>query len=395
MSIQQKGCFDFHGVFTAGCPVCLRWRDDPRYASLRDETVAAPVKRTRARRDTITGSSPRGTAGIVVNVRRRSCRTVKCPWLWSVLVDGVVKDSGECTTEQEASAEAQQSAAELRELLGLSIVRGEYEWVTSAKLAAEALDLAAKLPRGLAGIAGIPRSGMIPAAIVASHLHLPLFELAAGRLNLLGHGTRGVLPGEGPIAVIDDTVYSGRAMARARSAMQALKREAMFATIYCRPETVKSVDFHARLLPSPHLLEWNLLNCAVLAGNSIDPVFGRGVALDLDGVIVHDAQSGGPVLSPYLVPRTVAAPLIVTGRSEAARTETEGLLRAIGAKWSRLEMLPAVVPLTTETAAEHKARLYGESGCGFFVESCPIQAELIHRTSGKPVICPVAGKVWH
>lgn len=39
MSIQQKGCFDIHGAFTEGCPVCLRWRDDPRYESLRNGEV--------------------------------------------------------------------------------------------------------------------------------------------------------------------------------------------------------------------------------------------------------------------------------------------------------------------------------------------------------------------
>jgi hypothetical protein len=52
------------------------------------------------------------------------------------------------------------------------------------------------------------------------------------------------------------------------------------------------------------------------------------------------------------------------------------------------------VPLTAENAALHKARHYRGSGCGFFVESCPVQAEIIHRQTGLPVVCPIESKVW-
>ena len=41
--IHQKPCFEFHGEFQDGCRVCLRWRDDPRYAELRNGTAVAPA----------------------------------------------------------------------------------------------------------------------------------------------------------------------------------------------------------------------------------------------------------------------------------------------------------------------------------------------------------------
>jgi hypothetical protein len=87
--------------------------------------------------------------------------------------------------------------------------------------------------------------------------------------------------------------------------------------------------------------------------------------------------------------------LICTDRPESSRAFTEGQLRHRGVRWERLEMLPDSVPLTAENAALHKARHYRGSGCGFFVESCPAQAEIIHRETGLPVVCPIEGKVWH
>src|SRR4051812_30935758 len=53
------------------------------------------------------------------------------------------------------------------------------EWISTARLARDATLLAGLLPLDVAGIVGVPRSGLIPAAIVATYLHLPLYELTA------------------------------------------------------------------------------------------------------------------------------------------------------------------------------------------------------------------------
>jgi hypothetical protein len=58
-------------------------------------------------------------------------------------------------------------------------------------------------------------------------------------------------------------------------------------------------------------------------------------------------------------------------------------------------MLPDDVPLTTETAAAHKAKHYGPAGQQYFMESCPEQAAIIHRLTGKRVVCPIIDKVFH
>jgi len=273
-----------------------------------------------------------------------------------------------------------------------------FRWVSTAQLATDAALLAGKLPHDLSGIVGIPRSGLIPAAIVAAHLHLPLWRLAEdGSLHSLGHGSRGRndgLAGKAGqrLAVIDDTVYGGAAMRLARKNLRGIP--ALFAAVYVRPEARASVDVSAVELPSPHLLEWNLLNNGPFAGYAANAVYGKGLALDFDGIVCHDAESGGAVGSPYLLPRAHPCRLIATGRQERSRAVTEAWLRQHGVRWERLEMLPDSEPFTAEAAAAHKARHYKASGCGFFVESDPGQAEHIHRLSGKPVICPRAARVW-
>jgi orotate phosphoribosyltransferase len=268
-----------------------------------------------------------------------------------------------------------------------------YEWVSTARLVTDAVTLAGMLPADIGGVVGLPRSGMLPAAVIATHLHLPLYELTPQGPRRLG----GAVPsraagvsGAGRFAVVDDTVYAGTAMRKAR----ALLPGASFAAVYARPEAAGVVDYSARLLPSPHLLEWNLLNSARVTGSAAGPAFGAGVAADFDGVICHDAESGGVPGSPFLAPRAWTLPLVVTGRAESHRGETEAWMRRHGVRWGRLEMLPDDVPLTAENAARHKARHYLASGCGFFIESDPEQARLILAYSGRPVICPREGRVY-
>lgn len=290
---------------------------------------------------------------------------------------------------------------------------GRIEWIRTSRMVADALRLVPALPPSLAGVAGIPRSGMIPATVLATHLHLPLFELTdRGRLNRLGHGSRGYGFGfpaadeKAPLLVVDDTLYSGRAMRRTRNLLR--HRPSILAVVYARPEAVQAVDLYASALPSPHVLEWNWANNGTLAGNATDPIYGRGIACDFDGILCLDPtvpDSDTPEgleryrrwlesARPLYLPRCAPVPLILTARLERFRPETEAWLKRWGFRWKRLVMHPADLPSARGDVAAWKAREYAASGCGFYAESDPGQAERIWRLSGKPVICPAAGRVW-
>jgi hypothetical protein len=280
--------------------------------------------------------------------------------------------------------------------------RWEFHWVSTADLVRDSIHLAGLLPLDCSGIVGVPRSGMIPASVIATHLHLPLYSLIGNTLQRVhSEASRGagVQGRGGPLAVVDDTTFSGAAMQRTRGIIAAHGRRAVFCAVYVnplRPESKRVVDLYVRELPAPHLLEWNWANNGPMAGRWSDvPAYGAGMALDLDGIIVHDSESGGRPGSPYMLPRALPCKLIATGRPESDRAGTESMLRSLGVQWERLEMYPGDRLAEWHEIAAFKARLFKDSACGLFVESDRDQAERINQLSGKPCICPRAGVVYH
>jgi hypothetical protein len=154
-----------------------------------------------------------------------------------------------------------------------------------------------------------------------------------------------------------------------------MDRPAVYAAVYVRPGRQHMVDYYAAVLPSPHLLEWNVMNNGVFVGNSTDPIFKGGVACDLDGVLCEDANHEDDHewrlnALPLWLPRTVSCRLILTARLESWRPETVEWLTKWRVKYERLEMFPGDLTTrrTTDIAA-WKAGHYSRSPCGFMMES--------------------------
>lgn len=270
-----------------------------------------------------------------------------------------------------------------------------FVWKSINDLARDAVNLAGKLPLGLAGIAGIPRSGMLPAAAIATLLHLPLYQAHEDTgLNLLAHGGRGttVHPSSKQIAVIDDTVFKGNAMMRLKKVLKG--QPIVTAAVYATAGSEHCVDLYWEKVPQMHLLEWNCFNNGCVYQMSSSERRYGGIATDLDGILCHDTESGGTPGSPYLVARKLPIPMIITGRPEAHRKATEGWLHAHDVKFQSLHMMPGNVEQPYELIAMHKGNLFRTSKCSVFIESCPKQAPIIHAYSLKPVICPKTGEVY-
>lgn len=278
--------------------------------------------------------------------------------------------------------------------LGNRTPDGSLTYISTRRLIEDTIKrLLPQVPREISGVAGVPRSGMLPASILATHLQLPLFAAAKdGTILDVGSGSRGrrgwAGDKEGPVLIVDDSVYGGGNMRRQR---QLHGDTAIYAAVYVRPEQSAAVDLAATILPSPHLFEWNLFNGAPLIGKTANPVLHGGIALDFDGIICHDDQSGGPIGSPYLLPCRHSVPLILTGRYEKHRDVTEAWLHKHGVHCDRLQMKP---DNCKKSYAEYKAEHLAASDCRMMVESCPQQAEQIWRLTGKPVLCPILEKVF-
>jgi len=163
----------------------------------------------------------------------------------------------------------------------------DLEWISTEQLVTDSFELMEYVDPDTTGIVAIPRSGLIPATVIATHAHLPLFQLTNRGLQALGSGSRGrnFPRGKEKLLVIDDSSHNGGAMRRARVLMRG--RNATFAVVYTL--TKNTVDVYARLLDKIHIFDWNILNNAISEGRAIDPrLRGVGYMLDWDGILNAD-----------------------------------------------------------------------------------------------------------
>ena len=67
----------------------------------------------------------------------------------------------------------------------------DLEWISTSQLIEDGLKLIKYVQPDTTGIIGVPRSGMIPATAVATHCHLPLYELTGSGPRQMTAGSRG------------------------------------------------------------------------------------------------------------------------------------------------------------------------------------------------------------
>lgn len=249
-------------------------------------------------------------------------------------------------------------------------------------------------------VIGIPRSGMVPAAMIALLHDKPLADLGGfveGRVLARGRTRASGVDPDDPAhyrraLVVDDSVNKGLSIAAARErlASAAPHLETSFLAVYAHGESAGLVDHCLEICPKPRIFEWNMLH-AWLPGKA---------CFDLDGVLCRDPlpeeNDDGERYRSYLrTARPLAVPTrpirrIVTSRLEKYRPETEAWLEAHGIAYEHLHLLdlPSAEERRRQGAhAAFKARVYAEdAGARLFVESEPDQAASIARRSGKPVL---------
>lgn len=244
-------------------------------------------------------------------------------------------------------------------------------------------------------IVGIPRSGLIPASIIATHLQMPL-ATPEGYAAGIVHGRSGNRVGVGRrVLLIDDSCNKGRAMARAGSLLPRgtrVTRLAVFGPYQVEPSSV--CDLWFEIVPGPRAFAWNLQKHRRLAR----------WGFDMDGVLCRDntkaENDDGPRyarflsdVEPLFVPRRPIGH-IVTGRAEKYRAETEAWLKRHGVEFEALHMTPFHTKAERMSAMKFaggrggwKGRIARELGVEFFIESCPKQAGVIAREAEIPVWC--------
>ena len=265
-----------------------------------------------------------------------------------------------------------------------------------------------RIPYDIDLVAGIPRSGMLAAAMVALQRNLPMTDvdgliegrLMANGLRPLGRAIRDVRAAR-RILVIDDSVNSGRSMLATKQRLASLRgsHEFVFAAAFVACRKGSSVDVYFEEVLQPRLFEWNWFHHGLLAE----------ACVDIDGVLCDDPtpteNDDGPSYTQFLeyaVPRvvpTVSIKCLVTCRLEKYRRPTEAWLQRHGIKYERLIMLDLPDAASRRKTGCHgafKGRVYRAVDASLFIESSHQQAIEIAELAGKPVLSvEVQQMVYH
>jgi len=252
------------------------------------------------------------------------------------------------------------------------------------------------IPRDIDLVVGIPRSGMLPANLLALYLNLPYTDIHSF-INGYSYksGARKQFFSEKEyqkILVVDDSIASGSALLESKKDLAHLesKFDIKYCVVYFIPENGHLADYALEAVPTPRYFQWNIFNHTTL----------EKACFDIDGVLCLDPtdeqNDDGILYKSFLLH---AAPLyipgskigtIVTSRLEKYRAETEIWLNNNGVIYNKLIMLDLPDKFARQKAnnhAGHKAKEYQYSNYNLFVESDLGQAIEINRITKKPVFC--------
>jgi len=275
---------------------------------------------------------------------------------------------------------------------GIAYIPNRFHYISYAQLVRDCIAFARRLPP-VRAIAGIPRSGLIPASLLALDLNVPMIALESLCENesveipvpRRGFGRRAQ---DGIILVVDDTSASGRQIDHLRTLIRV---PVQYAAIYVEDRPIIHVDhYHSKLPNFAQFYEWTMFH----DGNN------RSLLTDLDGVLCDDWTGGSEDelavqyqeflenAHPRRIP-SFSVKGIVTNRLERHRPETEAWLKRHGIEYDSLVMSPHLTFSARDAArdaAARKADAYmADPTLKLFVESDDAQAREIALRTGRPV----------
>jgi len=243
-------------------------------------------------------------------------------------------------------------------------------------------------------VVAILRGGVVPATMAACMLALPLFMIGwdrrAGTTAWIGPPPNGKR-----ILLVDDCCATGQTMRAVRTALVSHGFDCATLAIVHDPDTTCYVPDFSHPMRDLFRFPWERGEATPAAralretGAPADPsTEAPFIGLDLDGVFLPDVPRAHydsdlaevlrrrHALQPFAVLPAFSAEraVVITGRPDIDRRQTEAWLARWGYAGLNLECRPADIADDAAAVAYYKARTATRWGCTHFVESDPEQA---------------------
>lgn len=253
-----------------------------------------------------------------------------------------------------------------------------------------------KFPKDIDLIVGVPRSGMLPANLLALYMNKPYTDLDSfidGRIYNGGFRTSYIKDNQTKrILIIDDSISSGSALSKTKEKLKNIKGyDLIYAVIYARTNVKHLVNVYCEIVDGDRIFQWNMFHHRKYLMES---------CLDIDGVLCRDPLPEENdddenyhkfllTAEPKFIP-TVKIKTLISCRLEKYRNETMFWLNKHNIEYENLILLnlpDKESRVKWGKYGEYKANEYKKPQYKFFIESSLNEAKTIKEKTGKPVFC--------
>ena len=290
-----------------------------------------------------------------------------------------------------------------------------FTFITNEMFIEETYALLKKLPN-IGGVLGCPRSGMIPASIIATSLSIPLYSLSDGVVvklhSVSNHGgyRMGMFEEKNnlPILVIDDCCHTGAEMLLTKKLLKACspRQHFIYSAVFSRSRSVPNhIDLYSKAYDLNHMFERDIYN----------NTSSKKIVFDMDGVLCEEKpyeidkssyEEHLKNLQPIKtnLPTLFGCKAVCTGRPKKYRRITQEWLSKNGVIYEKLIMFSGSYK---EKAADYISVVgkYKAEEClkmrdvRLFIESSDEEAKVIAKAlrasdNLTPVICSTTKKVY-
>lgn len=251
-------------------------------------------------------------------------------------------------------------------------------------------------------IVGIPRSGVLPASLIATHLQLPFVDVDGYNSNRWYiRNKKLTVPLDIPnkplrVLLVDDTINTGNAMRNVLGSLRKSNDTIIKFAVYGSPKNrPKDIDFVCEECPLPRAFQWNIWK----------HTDAKNWATDMDGVLCRDPSKKendrGPRLEQFYKTAdtkflfTKPVKYVITSREERFRKVTEEWLLKNNITYEKLIMKPTGNPSGNQAHSEYKASMINQMPeIQLYIESDPKQAKVISQLVSIPVWCTDNQKLY-